>query len=135
MVECVKYLYNKGSLFTSNEKNFSLYIDVYNELLKFVIMCANNEIKDLLMEKEIYKNHIQEYEELFNLINEIFFLLIIRYYDIKTQKIVFYSFDDPINYLLLTEYDIITEITNQKSKKMNLNNFIETLKKTISHLK
>jgi hypothetical protein len=72
MVECVKYLYNKGSLFTSNEKNFSLYIDVYNELLKFVIMCANNEIKDLLMEKEIYKNHIQEYEELFNLINEMF---------------------------------------------------------------
>ena len=74
---------------------------------------------NLLMEKEIYKNHIQEYEELFNLINEIFFLLIIRYYDIKTQKIVFYSFDDPINYLLLTEYDIITEITNQKSKKMD----------------
>ena len=48
-----------------------------------------------------------------------YFLLIIRYYDIKTQKIVFYSFDDPINYLLLTEYDIITEITNQKPKKMN----------------
>ena len=60
-----------------------------------------------------------------------YFLLIIRYYDIKTQKIVFYSFDDPINYLLLTEYDIITEITNQKSKKMNLNNFIENLKNNI----
>ena len=135
MVECVKYLYNKGSLFTSNEKNFSLYIDVYNELLKFVIMCANNEIKDLLMEKEIYKNHIQEYEELFNLINEMFiFLPIIRYFDMKTQKVVFSSFDDPINLPVTeAEYDIITEITNQMPKKdglkVTLNNFIESIKK------
>ena len=45
MVECVKYLYNKRCLFTSNEKNFSIYIDVYNELLKFVIISANNEKK------------------------------------------------------------------------------------------
>ena len=36
-------------------------------------MNENNEIKALLMEKEIYKNHIQEYEELFNLINEMLF--------------------------------------------------------------
>ncbi len=135
MVECVKYLYNKGCLFTSNEKNFSIYIDVYNELLKFVIMCANNEIKDLLMEKEIYKNHIQEYEELFNLINEMFiFLPVIRYFDMKTQKVVFSSFDDPINLPVTeAEYDIITEITNQMPKKdglkVTLNNFIESIKK------
>ena len=44
-------------------------MESYNDLSKYVIASANNEIKELLMEKEIYKNHINEYEELFNLIN------------------------------------------------------------------
>ena len=56
----------------------------------------------------------------------------------KTQKVVFSSFDDPINLPVTeAEYDIITEITNQMPKKdglkVTLNNFIESIKKkTIS---
>ena len=135
MIDSVTYLFEKGCLFSSNEKNFSIYMESYNDLLKYVIASANNEIKELLMEKEIYKNHINEYEELFNLINEMFiFLPIIRYFDMKTQKIVFTSFDDPINLPVNeAEFEIIREINNQLPKKdglkVTLKNFMEDVKK------
>ena len=110
-------------------------MESYNDLSKYVIVSVNNEIKELLMEKEIYKNHINEYEELFNLINEMFiFLPIIRYFDMKTQKIVFTSFDDPINLPVNeAEFEIIREINNQLPKKdglkVILKNFMEDVKK------
>ena len=135
MIDSVTYLFEKGCLFSSNEKNFSIYMESYNDLLKYVIASANNEIKELLMEKEIYKNHINEYEELFNLINEMFiFLPIIQYFDMKTQKIVFTSFDDPINLPVNeAEFEIIREINNQLPKKdglkVTLKNFMEDVKK------
>ena len=110
-------------------------MESYNDLSKYVIVSVNNEIKELLMEKEIYKNNINEYEELFNLINEMFiFLPIIRYFDMKTQKIVFTSFDDPINLPVNeAEFEIIREINNQLPKKdglkVTLKNFMEDVKK------
>ena len=62
------------------------------------------------------------------------FLPIIQYFDMKTQKIVFTSFDDPINLPVNeAEFEIIREINNQLPKKdglkVTLKNFMEDVKK------
>jgi len=136
MWHSIEYFLKKANLFTSNEKNLEIFINSYEECLKFVISTANKTIKEKISSKNIYQTHIQDYEEMFTFIEKIFFLFpSLKYFDMKTQKVVYSTLDNPklvrLNESIFHEIRQINyQIPKKDGLKIPFNVYEENLKKT-----
>ena len=136
MNDSIEYFLKKANIFTSSEKNLEIFINSYEECLKFVISKANKTIKEKISSNNIYKSHIKEYEEIFSFIEKIFFLFpSLKYFDTKTQKVVYSTFDNPklisMNENIFNEIKQINyQIPKKDGLKIPFSIYEENLKKT-----
>lgn len=93
-----RFGYKYGDFFISNENSKKKLVEIYLKSMRSIIQSANTGFKEKLkLECSKYKDHFEDYENMFKVIEKLMVLIpIIKYIEGISPNVVFGVLDEPI---------------------------------------
>lgn len=96
--DVMSFVFKYGEIFNANDKILPILIQAYQYCVRSIVQGANVEISKELEDKDVYKEHVNDYRNIFNFIVKFFELFpLLKTIDMKNPQVVFSALDEPIN--------------------------------------
>ena len=127
--KAMDYILDKSVIFLNNDKLLKMLNCLFIKLDKKIINEIYERISQKIIDKEIFINHKEEYEEKLNFYKEVCYLLpIIKIFEISYDKEIFELEEDVHLEHSENIFDEILRIDNQIPKRNGLNNTLNYFK-------
>lgn len=125
----IEYIIDKKIIFLNNEKLFRILNKLYLKVIRIIIDEIYDNIFGKLADKEIFKNHKEEYEQKINYYREVSYLFpILKFFESSQEKDIYEIKNDLDLDFSENYYDKILRINSQIPKRNGLNITLEYFK-------